>query len=182
MIMNKGQKDNRKKRIKIAIGVLVPLIVVGVTILLWVLFNGAPNENTMQNEIQNAWVEVNDFNDTSFMDTFEMYSSFVVTSVEKSEENCYVITCDVSSPNILDSLIKYCDNLKKRPSEEEMNDKIIKMISSSEVQVTQQTVTAFKTDDGYVFEFSDGFIDAMYGYSYNYCCEQLENVTKSFNK
>lgn len=180
--MNKEQKNSRKKRNKIAIVVSVFLLVVGLVILIFVLCKGDASVENMQNELQNAWVEGNDFDDTSFMDTFEINSRFVVTSVEESEENCYIITCDVSSPNILDLLIEYCDNLEKQPTEEEINEEIIKMISSSDVQVTQQTVTAFKTDAGYVFEFSDGFIDAMYGYSYNYCCEQLKNVTNSFNQ
>ncbi len=179
--MGKGRKENKKKNIIIISLLLVLAIAVTATIVFVILHNRVPSNGAMQDEIYKVWTEANSFDDTSFMAAFETESSFVVTSVEEREEDCYVVTCDVTAPNLLDLLTQYLDGLTQRPTESKINDAIVEMISSAELQTTQQTVTAFKTDDGYVIEFTDGFIDAMYGYSYNYCCEQLENVDKSFN-
>jgi hypothetical protein len=81
--------------------------------------------------------------------------------------------CTVSSPDILDDLIKYQGQLTSKPTEKEMNQAIEEIISKASVKQSQHTVTAYKTDEGFSFEFNSEFINAMYGYSYDYCKSQI---------
>lgn len=182
IIMKKRNKRNRKKYILLGVGFLILTVAITATILVVLSYVRNPDEMHMQEEIYKVWTDANNFDANSFLAAFETEASFIVTEVEEIDNDCYTITCDVTSPDLLELLIQYNEGLTQSLTDHEINSALIEMISSAELKTTQQTVTAFKTDDGYIIEFTDGFIDAMYGYSYNYCCEQLENLVNSFNQ
>lgn len=129
----------------------------------------------MQSEIEKAW-NSSEYDANSFVKNFDDTSSFTVTGVEETEENSYTVKLNVTSANILESFKQYQSSVEKMPSDEEINEKIKELISTSQKKTTEQTVTVFKTDDGFSVLFSEGFIDAMFGYSYIYCMDEMHNI------
>lgn len=148
-------------------------------ILLFTAFYGcsAISKDTAADEINKAWNEAGtEFPQGSFMSVFDEESSFTVVEVTKVEKNYYRVTCNVISPNILDDMKKYQQNEGKDATPGEINSAIIEMIKNGKPTATAQTVDVFKTDKGYSVVFSEGFVDAMYGYTYSYYKEQLNNM------
>lgn len=172
----------KTKRSIIIVSVILILILVAVVSVLLVTSHNKITNEKMQQEIELAWTEANSYDDNSFMSKFDKKSSFVVTNIEKREDDCYTITCTVSSPDILDDLIKYQGQLTSKPTEKEMNQAIEEIISKASVKQSQHTVTAYKTDEGFSFEFNSEFINAMYGYSYDYCKSQIDGLMKDLTK
>lgn len=121
------------------------------------------------------WQAKDEFSDNSFMKEFASYSEFDVVGVEK-DENCYILTCKVSSPYILDGLKEYQETLEDIPSEEDMNTKLINLITTSEMKTTEQVIRVYETDENKVVEYTDEFIDAMYGYAYLYSIDELQKM------
>lgn len=126
--------------------------------------------------IEAAWNGENTYDESSFLADLDTLSSFKVKSVEKSEKDFYLVTCEVTSPDFLGALKEYQNSIKKTPSDDEMNNQIKKFIGEAELKTTEQTVNAFKTDTGWHIEFSEGFIDAMCGYSYSYSRQQISEL------
>lgn len=130
----------------------------------------------MQSEIEAAWNSNTDYPANSFLVSLEELSQFVVTDVQETEEDCYTVSLEVTSPDVLDDLITYQSSIEQRPSDDAMNDKINELISNAQLKTTQQTLTVYKTDGGFTVVFNEAFIDAMCGYSYSYCMEELGKV------
>lgn len=139
---------------------------------------GCSNSNkNIVSEINATWVNSREEYDAdSFMKSFDDYSSFTIDNIEETEKNCFVVKCSVTSPDILERLKSYQKEITEIQSEYVMNKEIIEIITNSELKTTQQNVTVFKTDNGYKVEFSEGFVDAMYGYSYIYCRNEMNNM------
>lgn len=133
-------------------------------------------EEKIQNAVEMQWNQDNEFDENSFVKTLDDSSSFTITNVEEQEENCYIVTLDVTSPDVLNGLISYQKSIKEMPSDEEMNNKIKEIINNSESKTTQQTLTVFETEQGFSVVFNESFIDAMFGYSYTYCMDEMQNV------
>lgn len=131
---------------------------------------------TMQSEIENAWNSNNEYDENSFVKSLEDSASFTVTKVEATDENCYTVTLRVTSVDILESLKQYQSSIKQMPSDEEMNNKIKEIISSSQPKTTEQTLTVFQTDNKFSVSFNEEFIDAMCGYSYTYCMNEMQSL------
>ena len=136
---------------------------------------GCSNNQDIYKLIKSQWTTSGTYNDDNFMKTFDDYSSFKIIDVQK-EKDCSIVTCEVSSPNILDKLKEYQKSITEIPSDSEINEKIKEFIATSEIKTTKQTVNIFLTDNGNVVQFSEGFIDAMYGYSYTYSREQTNKM------
>ena len=110
------------------------------------------------------------------MKSLEDSASFTVTKVETTDENCYTVTLSVTSVDILESLKQYQSSIEQMPSDEEMNSKIKEIISSSQPKTTEQTLTVFQTDNEFSVSFNEEFIDAMCGYSYTYCMNEMQSL------
>lgn len=132
----------------------------------------------MQREIISDWTNSGTYEETSFMKCFDSASSFEVIAVEKEGKDCYVVKCNVTSPDLLEALKKSKTKIPFGAGEDELNEIIIKLVENSKPKTTSQNVSVFKTDDGYHVEYTEGFVDAMYGYSYLYCREQMDNLLK----
>lgn len=161
-----------KKNIKIISALLL-------IILLLTVFSGcsAVSKDKAADEISKAWNEAGtEFPQGSFMGVFDEESTFTVVEVTKVEKDYYCAACNVISPNILEDMKKYQQNEGTDATPEEMNSAIIEMIKNGKPTATVQTVDIFKTDKGYSVVFSEGFVDAMYGYTYSYYKEQLNNM------
>lgn len=161
-----------KKNIKIISALLL-------IILLLTVFCGcsAVSKDKAADEISKAWNEAGtEFPQGSFMSVFDEESTFTVVEVTKVEKDYYRAACNVISPNILEDMKKYQQNEGTDATPEEMNSAIIEMIKNGKPTATVQTVDIFKTDKGYSVVFSEGFVDAMYGYTYSYYKEQLNNM------
>lgn len=171
----------RKKSIVVTLVLLILIVVTSISIFILVSNNKISNEK-MQQEINNAWVEASNYEINSFMQKFDEKSSFEVIDINEKEENCYVVNCEIASPDILNSLITYQNSLTSVPTEKEMNIEIEKIISESSIKKTQQTVTVYKTEEGYSIEFTKEFINAMYGYSYDYCKSQVDELINNLTK
>ena len=161
-----------KKNIKIISALLL-------IFLLLTVFRGcsAVSKDKAADEISKAWNEAGtEFPQGSFMGVFDEESTFTVVEVTKVEKDYYRAACNVISPNILEDMKKYQQNEGTDATPEEMNSGIIEMIKNGKPTATVQTVDIFKTDKGYSVVFSEGFVDAMYGYTYSYYKEQLNNM------
>lgn len=131
---------------------------------------------TMQSEIENAWNSNNEYDKNSFVKSLEDSASFTVTKVETTDENCYTVTLNVTSVDILEGLKQYQSSIEQMPSDEKMNNKIKEIISSSQPKTTEQTLTVFQTENDFSVSFNEEFIDAMCGYSYTYCMNEMQNL------
>lgn len=147
------------------------------------LFSGCESEEkrkeSIEEDISYQLAETIDYESENFLSEFESVSYFVVDEVEKKEEDCYSVICSVSSPDISEGIKKYRNYSEPEiPTEQEMDAEIKKLIENSEIKTTQIELVAFKTEDGYAVELTEEFIDALYGYSYIYCRNVIED---SFN-
>lgn len=132
---------------------------------------------TMNSILSEEWNSTNtEYDDISFMKAFDEHARFEVINVDETEKNCFVVTCNVSAPDISEKLKGHIDNLIGVQSETDINKTIVEFINNSELRTTEQTVTVYRTEDGYSVVFSEEFIDAMYGYSYSYCRNEISNM------
>lgn len=159
-----------KKYVRI---IIISLIVVGV----FSSCSLTSNTQKITEAIIEEWNNSSNFEETSFMHSLEERSEFTIDDIQEGEEEGYYeVTCSVTSPDILDSLKQYQNNSMKVETNESMNSKIIELVNNGQLKTTNQTVTVFETEDGYYVEFSEGFVDAMYGYSYSYCRNEMNNM------
>lgn len=132
---------------------------------------------TMNSIISEEWNSTNaEYDNISFMKVFDEHVHFEVINVDETEKNCFVVTCNVTAPDISEKLKDHINNLIDVQSETNINNTIIEFINNSELRTTEQTVTVYQTEDGYSVVFSEEFIDAMYGYSYSYCRNEISNM------
>ena len=111
-----------------------------------------------------------------FFKTFIEKSYFEVTDVKDDGSGHYTITASVSSPDIKDALIDYQKNFDVNETKEDIDKKITEIINNAEMKTTEQTATVIITDDTKEITFSDDFIDAMYGYAYNYAKTETDKA------
>lgn len=153
------------------------IVILVLTVFLCFLVGCSNLNKNITSEINSAWENSGEEYDAdSFMKSFDDYSSFTIDNIEETEKDCFIVTCSVTSPDVLERLKSYQNEITEIQSEDVMNKEIIEIINNSELKTTQQNVTVFKTDNGYKVEFSEGFIDAMYGYSYIYCRNEMNNM------
>lgn len=154
-------------------------------VALCVIFSGCSNSvspKTMQQEIENAWNTNDEYDSNSFMYDLEQSASFTVKKIKKEKKNCYSVTLEVTSANALDGLKQYQSSITAMPTNEEMNEKIKEIIQNSAPQTTEQTLMVFKTDEGFSVVFTDKFIDAMCGYCYSYCMNEMHSILEGEEK
>lgn len=140
---------------------------------------GCSNNNVenMNSIISEEWNSTNaEYDNISFMKFFDEHAHFEVINVDETEKNCFVVTCNVAAPDISEKIKDHIDNLIDVQSETDINKAIIEFINNSKLRITEQTVTVYQTEDGYSVVFSEEFIDAMYGYSYSYCRNEISNM------
>lgn len=157
------------KIIKILCSIMTMLVVL-------FAFTSCNNQEKMKQVVQSEWESAGTFDENSFMQVFSEYAVFVFLDMQKSAADCYTLSYEVTSPNILDALKNYQNNITEIPDDAQMNAKISEIIQNATPKTTTQTVTVYTTDDGYQVVFSQGFIDAMYGYCYTYCMEEIHKV------
>lgn len=130
----------------------------------------------MQMEIEKSWNNNDAYDENSFMQELENSASFQVKSVKREKKNCYSVTLDVTSADVLNDLKQYQSSITQMPSKTEMNEKIKEMIHNASPKTTQQTLTVFQTEQGLSVVFTEEFIDAMCGYSYSYCMREMQSL------
>lgn len=116
------------------------------------------------------------YDDSSFMKAFDEYAHFEVINIDETEKDCFIVTCNVTSPDVLEKLKNHVNNLADVQNENDINKTIVEFINNSELKTTEQTIRVYKIEDGYSVVFSEEFIDAMYGYSYSYCRSEINNM------
>ena len=157
------------KVVKILCSIMIAFVVL-------LAFTSCNNQEKIMQAVQNEWESAGTFDEGSFMQTFSECAEFVFVDMQKSSDDCYTLSYEVTSPDILDALKDYQNNITEIPDDEQMNAKITEIIQKSTPKTTTQTVTVYITDNGYQVVFSQGFIDAMYGYSYTYCMDEIHEV------
>ena len=127
--------------------------------------------------IDTEWLESNQFEESSFLYSLYATAHYEIINMEKDTESSYLVTASVTAPDILQGLIDYQNGLNATPSAEEMNRKIIELIDSASLKTTEQTISVFIMEDGGLHvAFSNGFLNAMSGYAYQYAMEQIESL------
>lgn len=148
-------------------------------IVIILIFSGCKRTvdvKTMQTLIETEWESNGDYDENSFIKNLDDASSFTVTDIDETDKNCYTVYLDVTSPDILDELKTYQAGIEISPSEEKINSQIKEFINNAQPKTTQQTLTVFKTEEGFSVVFNEEFIDAMCGYSYTYCMDEMQKV------
>lgn len=140
-------------------------------VLIVAIFCGCSNNKNQRDfsaEIQENWNLSLSENQPEFLNLLDEKSSFECVSTESPVDGYYVVTADVTSPDISESIKEYQQEVYGRKiSEEEMNIKICELINSAELKTTQQTIDIIVDEDENVrVQFNDDFVNAMFGYAY----------------
>lgn len=148
--------------------ILCLIIVLAIITVLFFVFNNDKNQNDFSNEIQNEWVSSIADNQPDFLNVLDDKSSFECISTESVGDGYYVVTANVSSPDISESINTYQKEVYgKEISEEEINKNLCELINSADLKTTEQKIDIIVDEDGNVrVQFNDDFINAMFGYAY----------------
>lgn len=191
-INNPGENNTKKKQDTMLIaGVVIAaviLIAVLVVALVFATSNssssfGSVNNVKIQKVIQKEWDESTQDEDVpGFVKKINELSDFKVISVEKGDNDFYKVTLSVSSPYINDDLMKYQDeNKDNEKSEEEMDSAITNIILNANLKSSEQYVYVIKNANGeYHTQFTEEFVDAMYGYAYLNAKQSLDGEKAFF--
>ena len=170
---------NKKSKIIVLISVLLAVAVIAAAVVIIFVVKGSNAAEIIPEEIENAWVASAEYEENSFMNMLDERSSFTIDDIQEEEDDVYKVTCTVSAPDIKDALDEYAKSVSGIPDDKEINESISQMLETAPIKETSQSVTVFKTDDGFSVEFSDDFVDAMCGYSYKFCKAQMNELTES---
>ena len=174
----KAIKKSKTKMIIIIVLVAV-LIVAAVAIGIYSYISSTEKANEkMQESLQTTWNEAYDDSEEipEFFKAFNEKSQFEVTAVKDDGSEHYTVTALVSSPDIKDALVNYQKSFDVNETRYDIDKKITEMINNAEVKTTEQTATVVITNDQTEITFSDDFIDAMYGYAYNYAKAETDKA------
>lgn len=170
----------KKKTVSIILISLLAIVIIGVVIGIGLAayFNSSSVKNSqMQKVLEEAWyIETTEADEDipNFYTAIEEKSSFEVTKVVEDVSGHYTITANVTSPNIYEALVDYQNSMTSVESDEEMDKLLTNIINSADLETSSQTVTYVETEDDASVQFSDEFVDAMYGYAYTYAMQQFE--------
>lgn len=139
--------------------------------LIFSLFCGCSsksNQKDFSSEIQEKWNSSASENQPEFLNLLDEKSSFECVLTESFGDGYYVVTANVSSPDISESIKTYQQEVYgKKISKDEMNTKLCELINSADLKTTQQTIDIIVDEDENVrVQFNDEFINAMFGYAY----------------
>ncbi len=194
-VNNSGENNTKKKQdtmliAGVVIAAAVILIAVLVVALVFATSNssssssfGSVNNVKIQKVIQKEWDESTQDEDVpGFVKKINELSDFKVISVEKGDNDFYKVTLSVSSPYINDDLMKYQDeNKDNEKSEEEMDSAITNIILNANLKSSEQYVYVIKDANGeYHTQFTEEFVDAMYGYAYLNAKQSLDGEKAFF--
>ena len=169
-----------KKQTLILIIVLSIIILTGSTILFCCFHNKTTSSNycQWQTVIQSEWDAAKPVDAPSFLKTINNLSEFRVISVEETETNYFTIKVSVSSPDISCSLVEYQNCLSKEEvvTKDIIDKEITNIIKNAKLKTTEQIIYALKDTNGnYHIQFTEDFLDAMFGYAYNNALAVLTN-------
>lgn len=177
----KEEKKNTDTKKIIIIVLVAVLIIAGFAASVYFYISNTQNSiKKMQLSLQTTWNEAYNYNDNEeipeFFKAFNEKSYFEVTDVKDDGSGHYTVTASVSSPDIKNALIDYQKNFDVNETKEDIDKKITEIINNAEMKTTEQTATVIITDDAKEITFSDNFIDAMYGYAYNYAKAETDKA------
>lgn len=173
----KAKKKNNK-------GLIAAIVLIGIfavaEIVLLVLLHGGKNNSAdyeeMNTIVHTVWNEAVPEESPQFLKELNRLSSFEVVGVEDLGEGYYTVTASVQSPDILEDLNNYEDSLSGQVTQEEMDAQLCTIIKNARSKETEQVITVICDTDGkYHVEFSEEFIDAMFGYAFSDSFEALLN-------
>lgn len=169
---------SKKKKTALIILIVLFFIVVLLGILFLLFYNSDSSKETrMQKRLEEAWnIEISE-DAPEFFKAFDEKSYFKVTDISDDGQGHFTVTADVTSPDVYQAIINYQNSITNLVSNEEMDSVLTQIINDADLKTTTQTVIFIETDGESVVQFSEDFIDAMYGYAYKYSMEQFKNAT-----
>lgn len=175
--MNVMTKSKKKKTALIILIVSLFIVVLSGILFLLVYNSNSSKEARMQKRLEEAWnIEISD-DAPEFFKAFDEKSYFKVTDISDDGQGHFTVTADVTSPDIYQAIIDYQNSITYLVSYEEMDSALTQIINDADLKTTEQTVVFIETDGEDVVQFSEDFVDAMYGYAYKYSMEQFTNAT-----
>lgn len=127
----------------------------------------------LNNLIQEEWENSKSSEQPAFLSVIDSRSSFEYLDYSFDGASTYTIRYNVSSPDIRSVLFSTPNNTEQTAkSEEDINKELTNMINSAEIKTTEQIVYVFVSQlsdedpQEIDIKFTDGFIDAMFCYSY----------------
>ncbi|MDO4364493.1 MAG: hypothetical protein Q4C99_08195 [Clostridia bacterium] len=174
----KTKKNTDAKKIIIIVLVTV-LVVAGFAASVYFYISNTQNSiKKMQESLQTTWNEAYDNSEEipEFFKAFNEKSNFEVTNVKDDGSGHYTVTASVTSPDIKDALIDYQKNFDVNQTKDDIDKKITEIINNAEMKTTEQTATVIITDEQTEITFGEDFIDAMYGYAYNYAKAETDKA------
>lgn len=143
------------------------------------LTTSAQNDDIdFQRLAETAWGDSKGEEDPEFLKKLDEKSSFSFSACEQIEDGYYIITFDVISPDI-NAAMKTLDSEMDISllTSEEIGAKFCEIIDSAEMLTSSQTAIVIVDEEGIAhIKFTQGFVNAMYGYVYNDAFESLANV------
>lgn len=170
-------KKNNKTIIITVITVVLLLVTVSTCVYI-IIKNNNSSKETMQIEIEKAWsASISSSAETpKFLTALDNKSNFEVMNVKYDGSKHYTVKVSVTSPDILTEINEYQKSLANGISTKQFDDEITNIINSAELKTTEQTVTVIFVNGEPEVSFSEGFIDAMYGYAYKNTLEQINDL------
>lgn len=169
------KSKSKKKMILILILSVILAVAIGVGIFFFIQGRTATKES-MQENIKASWSQSIETEEETpeFVKMLDSRSSFEVKKVTNDGSGHYTVTVSVSAPNIKDGILNFQKEIDEKISQEEMDKQIAQIAKNAELVETEQTVTVIMVDGEPEVTFSEGFIDAMYGYTYSDILSQLQ--------
>ena len=170
---------SKKKKVIIIISVIVAVLAV-VAIAVAVIFFMQKEESieAFQSAVENSWASQTEAEGKpEFMKLLESKSTFSVANFAENDEEHYTLEITVSSPDILPAMQNLNKMMKKELSQKEIDTLLTKAVKDARPKTSTVNLNVTKTQNNYRVEFSEEFIDAMYGYAYSYANSQLNEAT-----
>lgn len=154
-----------KKKIGIIIAIIVVIMIIIVSILLYL---DSKEEQTIYDVIYSEWANSIPKEQPEFLNAMDELSSFDFVDIVEEPKDYFTVTVDTYSPNISETLNEYQEQMyDEQLTEEEVDAVLCEIIYNAPINTTTHYIYVIRDEDNnYHVNFSESFIDAMFGYAY----------------
>ena len=178
------EKKKNKKLIVVTICIIfITLAVVG-TIITVLTIKSNNDKKLIFEAVETEWAKSIPEEQPNFLTAIDNRAYFECKDIKKEADGFYVVTVDVSSPDIKTALNEYQEQtIGESVTDDKIDSAISDIIDSAEIKTTTHSVNVVQDQEGkYYVTFSEGFIDAMFGYAYTDAMNTLINEQSQIEK
>lgn len=183
---NKSEQPKKVKKPvnkKVIISVAVIMSIVLVTVISIAILNSIEKKE-IYNSISYEWEASIPKEQPKFLSALDETSSFECIDIVEEPKDYFIVTATISSPNILAALDEYQQQMYyKELGEEEINEALCNIIYSAPIKTSEHNIYVVKDRQGkYHVNFSESFVDAMFGYAYIDATQTLNDEIEEIAK